>query len=584
MRVLLPFLALYRRHWIRMALGIALAIVALAASIGLLSLSGWFLAASAIAGVTLTSATFNYMLPAGGVRGLAIFRTASRYFERVVSHDATFRVLTHLRVFCFSRIIPLSPGGLAKYRQTELLNRLVSDVDTLDHIYLRLLSPLVSALLIIISTTLLLSLLDVRLALTLGGIMLVLLLVIPVIFYQAGKPVGQNIHRQRSLYRVQLVEWLQAHAELVIFGAANLYRDKLDHTEQQWQQSQKQEASLAAWAQSMMVLASGLTLVLMLWLAADNIGGIQHAGAMIGLFTFVTLAAFEALAPVAGAFLHLGQVIASAERVNNVISQQPDVVFIPETQTTAQTVSPANVRLNDSTLHLEQVSFAYSPTESAVLNKISLTLNPGQHIALLGKTGCGKSTLLQLLTRAYDPQLGHILLGNQPYQALTETQLRSMISVVSQRVHIFSATLRQNLLMAAPTASDNQLANVLNAVDLTALLEDEGLDMWLGDGGRPLSGGEQRRLGLARALLHDAPIMLLDEPTEGLDAETEQRILALLAEHTQGKSVIYVTHRLSGLADYDQICLMEEGQIIEQGSHQQLMTEQGRYYQLHQRL
>lgn len=581
MRVLLPFLVLYRRHWIRMTLGILLSILALGASIGLLALSGWFLAASALAGMTIAAKTFNYMLPAGGVRGLAIGRTATRYFERVVSHDATFRVLTRLRVFCFSRLIPLSPGGLARFRRTELLNRLVADVDTLDHIYLRLISPLLSALVVIGSTTLLLSLLDTRLALTLGGIMLALLLILPVIFYHAGKPIGRDITAQRSRYRVQLVEWLQANAELVLFDALRRVREQLDATERQWQQRQAQEASLAAWSQSLVVLASGLTAVLMLWLAADHVGGNPHPGALLALFVFVTLAAFEALAPVASAFLHLGQVMASAERVQDVISQTPPVQFVTEPEDKAcagETAANPALQLN-----IQHVTFGYTP-DQPVLRDVSLHLAAGERIALLGKTGCGKSTLLNLLTRAYDPQHGSIALGDTDIRLLSESQLRQAISVVSQRVHIFSATLRQNLLLGDPRASDAHLSDVLRDVGLDTLLDGEGLDMWLGDGGRPLSGGEQRRLGIARALLHNAPLMLLDEPTEGLDADTEHKILALLETHSRGKSVIAVTHRLSGLDQYDRICVMEEGQIIEQGSHSQLMAQQGRYYQLHQRL
>lgn len=581
MRVLLPFLVLYRRHWIRMTLGILLSILALGASIGLLALSGWFLAASALAGMTIAAKTFNYMLPAGGVRGLAIGRTATRYFERVVSHDATFRVLTRLRVFCFSRLIPLSPGGLARFRRTELLNRLVADVDTLDHIYLRLISPLLSALVVIGSTTLLLSLLDTRLALTLGGIMLALLLILPVIFYHAGKPIGRDITAQRSRYRVQLVEWLQANAELVLFGALRRVREQLDATERQWQQRQAQEASLAAWSQSLVVLASGLTAVLMLWLAAEHVGGNPHPGALLALFVFVTLAAFEALAPVASAFLHLGQVMASAERVQDVISQTPPVQFVTEPEDKASAGdTAANPALQ---LNIQHITFGYTPDQQ-VLRDVSLHLAAGERIALLGKTGCGKSTLLNLLTRAYDPQHGSIALGDTDIRLLPESQLRQAISVVSQRVHIFSATLRQNLLLGDPRASDAHLSDVLRDVGLDTLLDGEGLDMWLGDGGRPLSGGEQRRLGIARALLHNAPLMLLDEPTEGLDADTEHKILALLETHSRGKSVIAVTHRLSGLDQYDRICVMEEGQIIEQGSHSQLMAQQGRYYQLHQRL
>lgn len=390
MRVLLPFLALYRRHWIRMSLGMLLAIVTLLASIGLLTLSGWFLSASALAGLA-GLITFNYMLPAAGVRGAAIIRTAGRYAERLVSHDATFRVLSHLRVFTFSRLIPLSPGGLARFRQAELLNRLVADVDTLDHLYLRVISPLLSAVVIIAVVVCGLGWLDLRLALTLGGIMLALLLGLPTLFYLAGKPVGATLTALRADYRTQLVGWIRANAELAVYGALETFRQRLDHKERQWQRQQQRQAALGALSQGIMILASGLTFTLILWLAAAGIAGDPRPGALIALFVFAALAAFEALAPVAGAFQHLGQVIASAERVGQLIDQTPQVRF-PESGKTLDDEAPLALTLDD--LH-----FTYPGQARSVLNGVTLALRAGEHVALLGRTGCGKSTLLQLLTR-----------------------------------------------------------------------------------------------------------------------------------------------------------------------------------------
>ena len=191
---------------------------------------------------------------------------------------------------------------------------------------------------------------------------------------------------------------------------------------------------------------------------------------------------------------------------------------------------------------------------------------------------------MQLLTRAWDPANGEILLNDQPLTHLNEATLRQAMSVVPQRVHLFSATLRDNLSLAAPGASDIQLMKALERVGLEKLLEDSGLNAWLGEGGRQLSGGELRRLAIARALLHDAPLMLLDEPTEGLDATTESQILDLLAEVMREKTVLMVTHRLRGLARFNRIIVMDNGKIIEQGSHAELLAEQGRYYQFKQRL
>ncbi|ENU8987282.1 cysteine/glutathione ABC transporter ATP-binding protein/permease CydC [Salmonella enterica] len=573
MRALLPYLTLYKRHKWMLTLGIALAILTLLASIGLLTLSGWFLSASAIAGFAGIY-SFNYMLPAAGVRGAAITRTAGRYFERLVSHDATFRVLQHLRIYTFSKLLPLSPAGLARYQQGELLNRIVADVDTLDHLYLRVISPLVGAFVVIMIVTLGLSVLDVTLAITLGGIMLLTLFIMPPVFYRAGKNTGQNLTHLRGQYRQQLTSWLQGQAELTIFGASKRYRAQMEATELQWHEAQRRQSELTALSHALMLLIGALAVMLMLWMASGGVGGNTQPGALIALFVFCALAAFEALAPVTGAFQHLGQVIASALRITELTEQKPEVTF-PQ----AETPAPEKV-----TLTLRDVSFRYPDQPINALNALSLQANPGEHVAILGRTGCGKSTLLQLLTRAWDPQQGEILLNDLPLSSLSESALRRTISVVPQRVHLFSATLRDNLLLAAPNASDEALSDMLRRVGLENLLEDSGLNSWLGEGGRLLSGGELRRLAIARALLHDAPLMLLDEPTEGLDATTESEMLELLADVMREKTVLMVTHRLRGLARFDQIIVMDDGRIIERGTHAELLAGQGRYYQFKQRL
>lgn len=573
MRVLAPYLALYKRHKWLLSLGVILAIVTLLASIGLITLSGWFLSASAAVGFA-GAYTFNYMLPAAGVRGAAIVRTAGRYFERLVSHDATFRVLQHLRVFTFSKLMPLSPAGLARFRQGDLLNRVVADVDTLDHLYLRVISPLVSALVVIAVVTFGLSFLDITLALTLGGIMLLTLVALPPLFYRAGKPAGESLTQLRGEYRQQLTSWLHGQAELSIFGASTRYREQMEQTELSWHEAQRRQSEMTALSQALMLLMGSAAVIVMLWMAAGGVGDNSQPGPLIALFVFCALAAFEALAPVTAAFQHLGQVMASAARITELTEQKPEVGF-PQ----AASEAPKQVSLT-----LNNVSFSYPQQTQPALANIHLQVNSGEHIAILGRTGCGKSTLLQLLTRAWDPQHGELLLNQQPIAALDEMTLRRSMSVVPQRVHLFSATLRDNLLLAAPDATDDELATVLTRTGLEKLLEDSGLNSWLGEGGRQLSGGELRRLAIARALLHDAPLMLLDEPTEGLDATTESQILDLLADVMREKTVLMVTHRLRGLARFEKIIVMDNGHIIEQGNHAELLAQQGRYYQFRQRI
>lgn len=571
MRVLTPYLALYKRHKWLLSLGVILAIVTLLTSIGLITLSGWFLSAAAAVGFA-GAYSFNYMLPAAGVRGAAIIRTAGRYFERLVSHDATFRVLQHLRVFTFSKLLPLSPAGLARFRQGELLNRVVADVDTLDHLYLRVISPLIGALVVILVVTFGLSFLDATLALTLGGIMLLTLIALPPLFYRAGKPTGENLTRLRGEYRQQLTSWLHGQAELTIFSASTRYREQMEQTEMNWHDAQRRQSELTALSQALMLLIGATAVIVMLWMAAGGVGENMQPGPLIALFVFCALAAFEALAPVTAAFQHLGQVMASASRITDLTSQQPEVTF-----PSAVSTSPDRISLT-----LSDVSFTYPQQSQPALKHVTLQVNAGEHVAILGRTGCGKSTLLQLLTRAWDPQHGELLLNQQPLSSFDEMTLRRSMSMVPQRVHLFSATLRDNLLLAAPQATDEALADVLLRTGLEKLLEGGGLNSWLGEGGRQLSGGELRRLAIARALLHDAPLMLLDEPTEGLDATTEAQILDLLAEVMREKTVLMVTHRLRGLARFNQIIVMDNGQIIEQGNHAELLAQQGRYYQFRQ--
>lgn len=574
MSALRPFLRLWLRHPFRLTLGIVLAIVTLLASIGLLTLSGWFLAASSVACVAGLY-TFNYMLPAAGVRGAAIIRTAARYAERLVSHDATFRVLQHLRVHTFSRLMALSPGQLSRFRQADLLNRFVADVDTLDHLYLRVISPLLGAFIVSVVVTFGMSFINFHLALTLGGIMLSTLVLMPALFYRLGSPAGVAIAQGRAHWRLQLMQWLAAQAELTLYGASQGWRQQLDEDEQRWQQAQSQQQRLQATAQSLLLLISGVTVTLLLWLSAATISEQQLPGSLIALVVFCALAAFEALAPVAGAFLPMSQVINAAQRVNDIIDQSPAITFPAHSE----------ARPGPLSIGIDQLDFSYPDRPDKVLNRCTLSIAAGEHIALLGPTGCGKSTLLALLTRGWESQHGVIRLNDRPIREWSEPALRQRISVVTQRVHLFSQSLRDNLLLACPDASDEQLTRALNDVGLQRLLENqEGLNAWMGEGGRPLSGGELRRLALARALLHDGDLWLLDEPTEGLDATTEQHILTLLQQLTAGKTMIMVTHRLSGLELMDRICVMDNGAIVEQGSHAELISKAGRYWRFRQRI
>ena len=576
MRALLPFLRLFKFAKLPLFLGLVLMITGLASSIGLLTTSGWFLAATAIAGL---GTLFNFFYPSASVRGLAIGRTLFRYFEKLVTHDATFRILAKLRVQVFEKIIPLSPAVLNRYRNSDLLNRLVSDVDTLDSLYLRLIAPFITAIFVILAMCIGLSFVNAPLALGLGASLLLLVFVIPTVFYQLGKKFGDKLVHSRALYRTQFLEFIQAQAELLLFNAEDKLKDNMAKTEANWQADQQKEANLSGFSTALSLFLNGLIIAAMLWFSSQaEFGNDEYRMAFIALFTFAALASFEILMPLGSAFLHIGQVIASAERVTDIIEQQPLVTFNGK----------AEFDQNATTLiEAKDLSFTYPERQNRALENLNLTIQKGKKVAILGKTGSGKSTLLQLLVRNYDANQGELFLAGKPIADYAENTLRSQFCFLTQRVHVFSDTLRQNLQFAsAVKISDEKMIEVLNQVGLGKLLEQEqGLDIWLGDGGRPLSGGEQRRLGLARILLNDTPILLLDEPTEGLDRETERQILRLTLAHAENKTLIMVTHRLTAIEQFDELFVIDEAKLIEKGTYAELLQlEKGFFKQLVERV
>jgi ATP-binding cassette, subfamily C, bacterial CydC len=552
MKALLPFLALYKRYLTRMALGMLLALVTLLSSLFLLSLSGWFLAATAFAGIAGLY-TFNYMLPAAGVRGAAILRTAARYAERLVSHNTTFKLLAFLRILAFKKIVPLSSRQRQHYQKADLLNRFIADIDHLDHVYLKLLSPFITGFIAIIVLFLGLSPFNLSLAILISTVLLLTLIMTPIYFYQAGKTTGQQLAQQKSDYRQHVVSYLQGQAELTIFDAREQFRQQLDQAENRWLQNQQQQARLASLAQSWIIIIIGLLTSFVLYLSISGITFTQPP--IIALFVFICLSCAEILAPIPNAFIYLSHVIASAKRIGELFNQQPDIDY-PSTSPIEITTAPK--------LQLTDVTFTYPQQQIATINQLCWDINAGEHIALIGKTGCGKSTILKLITRTWEANQGQITINDVNLRDFSESSLRNFMAVIPQRIDIFNDTLRNNLLIGNPSATDQQLIEVLTLVGLEKLLASEnGLTLWLGENGRALSGGEKRRIGIARALLHDAPLVLMDEPTESLDNETEQQIIALIRQIYTNKTLIMVTHRLTEHQMFDKVYMMENGKIMQ---------------------
>ena len=536
-RDLAPFVRLFRPQWGRMALGTFLGFVTIAAGVGLLSLSGWFISAAAFAGLTSASAhLFNFFFPSIGVRIFAFARTLSRYGDRIVSHDATFRILENLRVWFYERIEPLGPGPLGGFRSGDLLNRIVSDIDALDNLSLRVIQPTAAALILSAALPLFLMVFDPWIALAAGAGIVAAGFGVPAVSVRMGTAIGMDMTRRIAGLRTRIVDGLQAAPELIVFGAAERYLDELREENRRLIGDQRRMSQIRGFTGALMTLLSGLTVGVVLWLGTAAVSQKDMDGTVLALAAMAALAAFEGVIPLPAAYQFLGRTREAAVRLTDIVRTRAAVAF-PE-------VSERSPRAYDITF--EGVGFRYAADAPPALDGVSLHIPEGGRVAVMGDTGAGKTTLVNLLVRFWDPTAGRILIGGEDIRSFSEADLRRRISVVSQQAHLFNASIRDNLKIARENASEADMKTALAAARLLDFVESlpEGLDTWIGEGGRELSGGQARRLSVARALLHDAPIWLLDEPTEGLDTVTEAEMMASIYRHTRGKTLILITHRL----------------------------------------
>jgi ATP-binding cassette subfamily C protein CydC len=537
-------------------------------------MSGWFITAMAIAG--MAGVSMNYFTPAAVIRACAIFRTAGRYAERLVTHEATLRLLATLRVWFYQHLEPLAPAVLEGYRSGDLLSRLRADIDTLDHFYLRLLLPSTVALITTLTFVFFLLLFDPLLALIELLLLILAGVVLPLILNQVASSTGHRINALSSDLRASLVGDLQGMGELLIDGADARHAAQIDQLSQSLAHHQSRMNQLDGLAQG----AVGLCANLALWLITLTAIVMIHNGdlppthlAMLALFT---LASFEAIAPLPAAFQGLGETLAAAHRIFTLVDHPPAVE-----EPLHPVPSP-----DDQTLTLHHVSFSYvqGETKIPVLKDLSLTLNAGDKLALIGPSGCGKTTLLQLLLKFRAPDNGSIMMGGVPYHHLNGEDIRQKIALSTQHNHLFNTTIRNNLILARPDADQAAIETAcrIALVHDFIMAQPQGYDTQVGELGLRLSGGQARRLAIACAVLKDAPLLILDEPTEGLDPHTEQIMMNNLLRWTQGRSLLLVTHRVSGLAAMDNIVLLHKGRIAARGPHHELLASSEAYQELHQ--
>lgn len=559
---ILRLLSLCKPHWRWMALGVLLSLITLLANIALLGISGWFISAMAIAGIA--GATMNYFTPAGVIRFLAITRTAGRYAERLVTHNATFLLLAELRNWFYQKIEPLAPAGLQHHRSSDLFSRLQNDIEQLDNFYLRIALPFIVAAIAIPIIYWVVFVYYPPLAHVLIGAMLCVGVALPLWVAKKAQRPGSQITQQQQQLNSSIIDGLQGMRELEIYGASEAQIQAMARCSNRLAESQQQINTTRATGQSFSLLIINGTVFISLVLLSSALSQELVTPPQVAMLVLLSLAAFEVVLPLPLALEYLSITISAAARLFTLADQTPLRVE-PDTPPWLL-VEPKSISIRCSQLNFRYPAHdiginnsAGNPIESSgqtsswVLNDISLEVNSGEKVAITGRSGSGKSTLVQLLQGFYPCQPGALMVAGHDINDLPGEWLRQQIALVSQQCYLFAASIRDNLLLADANATEQQLKKACETAHIQDFIDQlpQGLDTWLGENGRGLSGGQARRLHIAQALLKNAPILILDEPTEGLDAVTEKLVIQSIWQLMQDKTVILISHNPTLLKHVD---------------------------------
>jgi thiol reductant ABC exporter CydC subunit len=513
-----------------------------------------------------------------GVRFFGLSRGVFRYLERLVSHDVTFRLLARWRVWFYQVLEPLAPARLSGYHSGDLLTRIIRDIEALENFYVRTVNPPLVALLVSIAVILFLVGFGAPLA---WGLLVFLLLAglgLPVLIFTLSRKLGPRIVLARSQFSTLMIDSIQGLPDLLTCGRANSMLERVNLLGDQVSKLQNRVSAITALQTSLGSLLANLGMLCVLAVAIQLVSKGQLEGVLVGTVSLTALTCFEAMQPLPQVAQNFEMNKAAADRLYELVDASAPVIDPTE---------PMDVPENFN-LTVQNLSFQYPPETNSELpdhsstfglKDVSFALPRGKHIALIGPSGAGKTTLVNLLLRFWEYQQGSILMDGQELRLYSHDEVRKRIAVIAQNTYLFSATIKENLLIAKPNATDEEIMFVAKQAQLYELIQSlpDTYNTWIGEHGFRLSAGERQRLAVARAFLKDSPLLILDEPTANLDPVTSLELMKSIRSFTKGRSTITITQEMVGLEAMDEILVLDRGTIIERGTHDQLISSRGFY-------
>ena len=564
----LRLLSITRRVLPPLAASIAARIVFLMIGIALFALGGW-----AVAGLASGESAWGIALIIACAIGLSLLKGLARYLEQFAGHFVAFHSLAMLRNYFYDQLEPQAPAGTDRLDSGDIMNRVTKDIDRVEVFFAHTLAPVTTAIIVpILSIVWMGTAVSWTLAAVLAPFLLIVGAVIPFLGSGSTARAARELREARGAIAAHVTDSVQGVREVLAFGAQDRREAEMSAIEECISSGLGTQGRWIALRRGLNQAAVALGIVTVAMVAGSNVLAETLTLPQAGLALGIAMGSFGPVLAVEEFAADLDQAFASAARVFSITDRAP-VVADPADP---KPLTPGDIEITD-------VTFSYPTDEDApapaptVLDGFSIHIPAGKRTAIVGASGSGKSTLASLLTRTWDPASGTVTIGGTNVAEVSLHDLRATVASAPQRPYLFNDTLRANLLLAAPDASEADLERALEAVDLTDWLatEKDGLDTAVGDMGERLSGGQRQRLALARALLRDAPIYVFDEATSQVDPATEARVREGIARVAKGRTIVEIAHRISAVRDADQIIVMDAGRVVETGTYAELRARGG---------